>query len=60
MATEKYLGWIDCFVLRVKIEERRTMDLANKHLAAGLICEKMFDRLRQRAICHFSLLMSAV
>ena len=43
MATEKYLGLIDCFVLRVKIEERRTMDLANKHLAAGLICEKMFD-----------------
>jgi hypothetical protein len=29
MATEKYLGLIDYFVLRVKIEERRTMDLAN-------------------------------
>lgn len=36
------------------------MDLANKHLAAGLICEKMFDPIEKRAICHFSLLMSAV
>lgn len=49
MATEKYLGWIDCFVLRVKIEERRTMDLANKHLAAGLSCEKPYYPIKTMA-----------
>ena len=30
------------------------MDLANKHLAAGLICEKMFDP--TAATCDMSLL----
>ena len=53
MVTEKYLGLIDCFVLRAKIEERRTMDLENKHLAAGLICEKMFDPIE--TTCDLSL-----
>lgn len=53
MVTEKYLGLIDCFVLRAKDEERRTMDLANKHLAAGLICEKMFDPIE--TTCDLSL-----
>ena len=53
MVTEKYLGLIDCFVLRAKIEERRTMDLENKHLAAGLICAKMFDPIE--TTCDLSL-----
>jgi len=30
------------------------MDLANKHLAAGLICEKMFDPIK--TTCDMSLL----